>query len=51
MIAAVYPEAIANGVFVLSEAPFTPLMMLHLVCWVIAWRLVRGAPALRVGSA
>jgi hypothetical protein len=37
-IAAVYPEAIATGVFVLSEAPFTPLMMLHLICWTLAWR-------------
>ncbi|MBW8886088.1 MAG: glycosyltransferase family 39 protein, partial [Planctomycetia bacterium] len=37
-IAAVYPEAIAAGVFVLSEAPFTPLMMLHLTLWMLAWR-------------
>jgi len=37
-LAAVYPEAIAAGVFVLSEAPFTPLMMLHLICWTLAWR-------------
>jgi 4-amino-4-deoxy-L-arabinose transferase-like glycosyltransferase len=37
-IAAIYPEAIAAGVFVLSEAPFTPLMMLHLVLWTLAWR-------------
>jgi hypothetical protein len=35
-IAAVYPEAIALGAFVLSEAPFTPLMMLHLVFWALA---------------
>ena len=37
-IAAVYPEAIAAGAFVLSEAAFTPLMMLHLVLWVRAWQ-------------
>jgi len=37
-IAAVYPEAIAAGAFVLSEAAFTPLMVLHLALWVIAWR-------------
>jgi len=34
----VYPEAIAAGAFVLSEAAFTPLMVLHLALWVIAWR-------------
>ncbi len=37
-IAAVYPEAIALGAFVLSEAPFTPLMMLNLIFWALAWR-------------
>src|SRR3954467_8963045 len=37
-IAAVYPEAIALGAFVLSEAPFAPLMMLNLVCWIMAWK-------------
>jgi 4-amino-4-deoxy-L-arabinose transferase-like glycosyltransferase len=37
-IAAFYPEAIAASVFVLSEAPFTPLMILHLICWTLAWR-------------
>jgi 4-amino-4-deoxy-L-arabinose transferase-like glycosyltransferase len=36
--AAVYPEAIALGAFVLSEAPFTPLMMLNLIFWALAWR-------------
>lgn len=36
-IAALYPEAIAVGAFVLSEAPFTPLMLLQLGCWVKAW--------------
>jgi 4-amino-4-deoxy-L-arabinose transferase-like glycosyltransferase len=37
-IAAVYPEAIAASVFVLSEAPFTPLMVVHLICWTLAWQ-------------
>jgi 4-amino-4-deoxy-L-arabinose transferase-like glycosyltransferase len=37
-IAAVYPEAIALSVFVLSEAPFVPLMMLNLIAWACAWR-------------
>ncbi|HMC11114.1 MAG TPA: glycosyltransferase family 39 protein, partial [Pirellulaceae bacterium] len=36
--AAMYPEAIALGAFVLSEAPFAPLMMLNLVLWTLAWR-------------
>jgi 4-amino-4-deoxy-L-arabinose transferase-like glycosyltransferase len=37
-IAAVYPEAIALGAFVLSEAPFAPLMVLQLIFWTLAWR-------------
>jgi 4-amino-4-deoxy-L-arabinose transferase-like glycosyltransferase len=37
-LAAVYPEAISLGAFVLSEAPFVPLMMLNLVFWTIAWQ-------------
>ncbi len=36
-ITAVYPEAIAAGAFVLSEAAFTPLMVLHLALWVRAY--------------
>jgi 4-amino-4-deoxy-L-arabinose transferase-like glycosyltransferase len=39
LIAAVYPEAVAMGAFVLSEAPFAPLMMLNLICWTMAWRV------------
>ena len=31
--AAVYPDAVAMSTFVLSEAPFCPLMMLQLCCW------------------
>jgi len=37
-VAAIYPEAVAMSTFVLSEAPFCPLMMLHLCCWTLAWR-------------
>ena len=37
-MAAVFPEAIAPSVFVLSEAPFCPLMVAHLFCWTAAWR-------------
>ncbi|WP_425614467.1 ArnT family glycosyltransferase [Anatilimnocola sp. NA78] len=35
---AIYPEAIAQSVFVLSEAPFTPLMIVQLLAWIAAWR-------------
>lgn len=38
LLAAVYPEAIAASVFVLSEAPFTPLMLLNLICWSKTWK-------------
>lgn len=37
-IAAVYPEAISLGAFVLSEAPFVPLMLLNLIAWTRAWQ-------------
>jgi 4-amino-4-deoxy-L-arabinose transferase-like glycosyltransferase len=35
---AIYPEAIAQSVFVLSEAPFTPLMLVQLIAWIAAWQ-------------
>jgi 4-amino-4-deoxy-L-arabinose transferase-like glycosyltransferase len=37
-VAAVYPEAIALSTFVLSEAPFCPLMVWQLVAWARAWQ-------------
>lgn len=37
-IAAVHPEAIAPSVFILSEAPFCPLMVAQLVAWTAAWQ-------------
>lgn len=37
-ITAVYPGAIALSVFVLSEAPFVPLMLAHLALWTAAWQ-------------
>ena len=35
---AIDPGAITNGVFVLSEAPFCPLMVLNVWAWALAWR-------------
>jgi 4-amino-4-deoxy-L-arabinose transferase-like glycosyltransferase len=37
-IAAVYPSAVSMSTFVLAEAPFCPLMVLHLILWMVAWR-------------
>lgn len=44
-IAAIYPESIALGVFVLSEAGFAPCLMLSLVCWSLACRQPNNSPA------
>lgn len=38
VVVSLYPEAIALSTFVLSEAPFCPLMVLHLVAWTLAWQ-------------
>ncbi|MCY2988583.1 MAG: glycosyltransferase family 39 protein [Planctomycetota bacterium] len=43
LAAAVCPESIATGVFVLSEAPFCPLLLLQLVLGTWAWKS-RAAP-------
>jgi 4-amino-4-deoxy-L-arabinose transferase-like glycosyltransferase len=37
-MAAVYPGSIAVGVLVLSEAPFCPLLLVHLGLWMAAWK-------------
>jgi 4-amino-4-deoxy-L-arabinose transferase-like glycosyltransferase len=35
---AFFPEAIAASVFILSEAPFGPPLLAHIIAWVLAWR-------------
>lgn len=47
VIAAVYPGAIALSVFVLSEAPFCPLMIAQLALWTAAWKASSTAVAAR----
>lgn len=37
-IAAVYPGFVSMSVFVLTEAPFCPFMLLQLALWGLAWR-------------
>ncbi|MBW3597743.1 MAG: glycosyltransferase family 39 protein [Planctomycetes bacterium] len=37
-LGAIYPGAVAMSVFVLSEAPFCPLMLLQLIVWTKAWK-------------
>jgi 4-amino-4-deoxy-L-arabinose transferase-like glycosyltransferase len=51
-IVALYPGAIALSVVVLSEAPFAPVMVLHLALWVASWRAAgAGGTALRAAIA
>jgi len=49
LVVALYPGAVAMGAFILSEAPFCPLMILHLALWGAAWRA--AAPRQAVGLA
>lgn len=37
-LAAIYPGAIATSALVLTEAPFAPWMILHLLLWTAAWQ-------------
>ena len=58
-LAAFYPGAVALGAFVLSEAPFCPLVVAHLTVWAIAWKtrskrrslLYAGVAGLLAGAA
>jgi 4-amino-4-deoxy-L-arabinose transferase-like glycosyltransferase len=38
-ITSFYPEAIAASIFILSEAPFGPPMTVHLLAWILAWKV------------
>jgi 4-amino-4-deoxy-L-arabinose transferase-like glycosyltransferase len=45
-LATVYPGAIAMSIFVLSEGPFCPIMLVHLICWSRAWNASLTKPRL-----
>ncbi len=49
--AALYPGAISTSVFVLSEAPFCPFMLLHLALWVLAWKAPNAKRQAILGTA
>lgn len=53
-VTALYPGSVAMGTFVLSEAPFCPLMLAHLALWAMAWKataLPRGLVWAAAGGA
>jgi len=49
--AALYPGAISTSTFILSEAPFCPFMLLHLVLWTLAWRATERKRQAVLGAA
>lgn len=51
LVAAVHPEAIALGTFVLSEAPFHPLMLLNIFCLREAWAAASSHDSARRATA
>lgn len=38
VVSAIYPGAVGGSIFVLSEAPYCPLLVAQVVCWLAAWR-------------
>jgi 4-amino-4-deoxy-L-arabinose transferase-like glycosyltransferase len=49
LIASVYPEGIMASALVLTEAPFGPFLLLHLILWVLASRASRLSAAIWLG--
>ncbi|HAY81430.1 MAG TPA: hypothetical protein DCY79_16625 [Planctomycetaceae bacterium] len=38
LLATFYPGGIVMSIMILSESPFCLLMVLHLICWTLAWK-------------
>ena len=51
LISALYPEAVAISVPVLSEAPFCLLVAVNLALWTVAYRRVGGTRKPRIDGA